>query len=326
MQAVQQSLIWPSCLSATRNPPEFNALMGALVRAGTGLSLRLSQQLNFAVSEEGAAQLASFTDFPPFTMDGALQYAQEFLQSPPEGARVHILAGRPRFAAQLVQKVLLGKSWEEALQALVELHSGQDAPTSLLRGLHEMQTKLSGDLFDQLVAELRCLVLGYYVVGKGVSTGKTNVDMIEVGVCHLAHLAGVGEYSMMTLVEPLAALAVTSFLRTATHWRLKDQGLALLRTSPSDTAMGALFERIIPQAQLRFLTSSCLAEHPWFEGLVGLPDCFYGAARVVSLLGQGEKSYELKIDDIPRVETWRKGRGLIEFLREPGDVSFFFPE
>ncbi|GAQ92340.1 Predicted E3 ubiquitin ligase, partial [Klebsormidium nitens] len=134
---------------------------------GTGLSLRLSQQLDSAVSEEGAAQLASFTDFPPFTMDGALQYAQEFLESPPEGARVHILVGRPRFAAQLVQKVLLGKSWEEALQALVELHSGQNAPTSLLRGLHEMQTKLSCDLFDQLVAELRCLVLGYYIVGKG---------------------------------------------------------------------------------------------------------------------------------------------------------------
>jgi hypothetical protein len=63
-----------------------------------------------------------------------------------------------------------------------------------------------------------------------------------------------------------------------------------------------------------------------FKGLVGLPDCLYGAARVVSLLGQGEKSYELKIDDIPRVETWRKGRGLIEFLHEPGNVFFFFPE
>ncbi|GAQ84742.1 hypothetical protein KFL_002040010, partial [Klebsormidium nitens] len=91
-------------------------------------------------------------------------------------------------------------------------------------------------------------------------------------------------------------------------------------------AMGALFERIIPQAQLRFLTSSCLADHSLFKGLVGLPDCFYGPARVVSLFGQGEKSYELKIDDTPCVETWRKGRGLLEFLREPGGVPFFFPE
>jgi hypothetical protein len=90
--------------------------------------------------------------------------------------------------------------------------------------------------------------------------------------------------------------------------------------------MGALFKRIIPQAQLRFLNNSCLREHPLFEGLVGLSGCFYGAARVMSLLGQGEKSYELKIDDIPRIETWRKGRGLIEFLCEPGGVSFFFPE
>ncbi|GAQ84740.1 hypothetical protein KFL_002040010, partial [Klebsormidium nitens] len=84
---------------------------------GTGLSLRLAQQLDSAVGEMGAAQLTSFTDFPPFTTDEALKYARGFLQSPPERAQVHILVGRPRFAAQLVQTVLLGKSWEEALQA-----------------------------------------------------------------------------------------------------------------------------------------------------------------------------------------------------------------
>ncbi|GAQ91517.1 hypothetical protein KFL_007990030 [Klebsormidium nitens] len=324
----------------SRDKTEGRPLLNGLVRSlhhsifayfhfnltGTGLSLSHAQQLETAVGEMGAAQLASFTDFTRFTMDGALQYAQEYLQSPPEGVRVHILGGRPRFAAQLVQAVLFGKSWEEALQFVENLHTRRNVPTSLLKGLYEMKPKLSDYLFAQLVEELRCLVLGYYLVGKGVSTDKANVDMIEVGVCHLAHLGRPGECTMVTLVEPLAAMAVTNFLETEAHWRLENQGLGLLRTSPSDAAMGALFERIIPQAQQRFVTRSCLADHPLLEGLVGLPDCFYGPAHVECLLGQGGRSFELRIEDVPRVETWRKGRGLIEFLDEPAGVSAFFPE
>jgi hypothetical protein len=303
--------------------------MSAVLLAGTGLSLRHAQQLETAVGEMGAAQLSTFTDFARFSLDDALGYAQVYLQSPPKNARVHILAGRPRFAAQLVQAVLLlRKSWEEALQFVEELHTRQDVPTSLLKGLHEAKAKLSGRDFTVLVEELQNLVLGYYIIGRGLPTDKASVDMIEVGVCHLAYVGRPGECTMVALVEPLAAMAATNFLATEAHWLLDTKQLNMIRLSPSDSAMGALFERIVPQAQLRFLTRDRLDTHPLFKDIKDLPACFKGRVRMECLLGQGDQFYELTLEDKLKlhVEAWRPGRGLLDFLRQPNGTASYFPE
>lgn len=202
---------------------------------GVGLSLRHAQQVEAAVGEEGAA-LATFTDFTRFSRDEAFKYVEQYLGPPSGGIRGHIVVGRPWFAAQLVLKVLSGKTWEEALHIMEVLHTEQNLPTSLQWGLYEMKElwdlyKTKGPLQRNLhklrMTELQNLVLGYYLVGKGVFTDKADVDMIEVGVCHLDQPEQPVRCPIVTLVEPLAAMAVRNFLAKEEGWDLEDMGLNL---------------------------------------------------------------------------------------------------
>jgi hypothetical protein len=92
--------------------------------AGTELSINVAQ-LETAVSETGAAQLKTFTNFAFFSQEAALEYAQEYLHSPPEDLEWGLLVGRPKFSAGLVHLMLQDEhwTWEGTLKCLKRLHT-----------------------------------------------------------------------------------------------------------------------------------------------------------------------------------------------------------
>ncbi|GAQ82993.1 hypothetical protein KFL_001320010 [Klebsormidium nitens] len=292
---------------------------------GTGLSLRHAHQLHSAIAEFGASELRVFSDFARFSKDEALQYAQEYLVRPPDGVKAHLLIGRPRFAAHLVQAVVeLGKDWGEALEYLARRQTETEEATSLLGCLKEKTRSLRQDIRHRVLRHLKVLLQSYYLVGRGVSTPIADVDMIQVGICHLIEVGPKGSCPKVELMEPLAVKAVENLFLSEFDLSLDEIMIDNLRLARNDAVLGSLFETLIPRAQTRFLNSPCLETHPLLKPLSNLPDCFKSGAHIECVEGpeQGVPLSEV----IPRVEAFTRDRGLLEFLEEPRGNPFFFPE
>jgi hypothetical protein len=187
--------------------------------AGTALSLKnllYFQSIGIGcIGKPGVGVMSTCTCFTLFSEDSALEYAQEYLLTPPKTLEAKILAGRPRFAAQVVQDMLQSehKSWEEALADLRTFRM-----ESLQWSLHEKKKSLPDVQVGQLRESLQLLLRDSESVRRGAKEGygvnsyelRASVDFIELGICHVVRLS---EYTCkMALPEPLVAMAVSSFL------------------------------------------------------------------------------------------------------------------
>jgi hypothetical protein len=129
------------------------------------------------------------------------------------------------------------------------------------------------------------------------------------------------------LKEPLAAVAIEQFLRTEGRWTFKEAIAELFKFLPEDSSMGLANERWIPTAQSRLLNGSApLANHDLFQGVSGLPPSFLGPGRIECLDKDGHSVQLPPLEGRHRVRKNDKDRLLVNFVFDPGEISFFFPE
>jgi hypothetical protein len=165
--------------------------VGPAFVAGTGFSMKATLELESAIAKSGG-QLEIFSSFGSFSALGASVYARQFLEPPPAECESMwgLVAGRYRFAAHLIELLMVKPELEWAnaflqLKELVALPAGAEDHQSLLRKLQKFKANEDPGRFEELLRELRGLLMEQYIVGAGCTLAKAELDLVNMGCCTL---------------------------------------------------------------------------------------------------------------------------------------------
>lgn len=298
--------------------------------------MKATLELELAIAKSGG-KLEIFSSFGSFSAFGASLYARQFLEPPPAACESMwgLVAGRYRFAARLIEMLMVEPEleWADAFLQLRELVAGPGGAEdhqSLLRKLRQFKANEDPRRFEKLLRELLGLLMERYIVGAGWTLAEADLDLVNMGFCFLKELPTTGSQSgryWAVLKEPLAAVAVEQFLRTEGRWEFKEAIAELFKFLPEDSSMGLANERWIPTAQSRLLDGTQpFAEHELFQGVSGLPESFSGQGRIECLDKDGHSVLLPPLEGRHRVRKHDEECLLVEFVLDPGGISFFFPE